>query len=71
MKPLILTYNVDGHNLKSLKKHLINLKNKKPKVVICNTVKGKGINFAENNPNWHHLSKIDNETLIKLEKALK
>tara|TARA_B100000902_G_scaffold199432_1_gene190106 strand:+ start:266 stop:1063 length:798 start_codon:yes stop_codon:yes gene_type:complete len=65
------TYNIDGHNLKILKKTFNKFKkNKKPKAVICNTIKGKGINFAENNPNWHHLSKIDNETITQLEKAL-
>lgn len=25
-----------------------------PKVIIGNTIKGKGISFMENNPEWHH-----------------
>jgi transketolase len=24
-----------------------------PKVIICNTVKGKGVSFMENTPEWH------------------
>lgn len=26
----------------------------KPKAIVCNTVKGKGISFMENNVDWHH-----------------
>ena len=29
-------------------------KNPKPKLLIANTVKGKGISFSENNNDWHH-----------------
>jgi transketolase len=25
-----------------------------PKVIVANTVKGKGISFMENNNEWHH-----------------
>ena len=31
-------------------------KNKKPTVIICNTVKGKGVSFAEGEPIWHYRS---------------
>ena len=33
---------------------LLKLRNEKPKVVIANTIKGKGISFMENKPEWHH-----------------
>ena len=26
----------------------------KPRGIICNTIKGKGISFMENNNQWHH-----------------
>ena len=29
-------------------------KSPKPKLLIANTVKGKGISFSENNNDWHH-----------------
>ena len=46
---------LDGHNLKELKNYFdINSKNKKPKILIANTIKGKGFTFSENNNNWHH-----------------
>ena len=37
-----------------LKNALNNLSNKIPNTIICHTVKGKGLPFAENNPEWHH-----------------
>ena len=26
----------------------------KPTLVLANTIKGKGVSFAENKPEWHH-----------------
>lgn len=49
--------NSNGHSLKSITyafKKLDNFRNKKPSIVIFSTVKGKGINFMENNGKWHH-----------------
>ncbi len=47
---------IDGHNLKEVHDALYidrtNLPSK-PRVVIANTVKGKGIPLMENNPQWH------------------
>ena len=45
--------NIDGHSQKEIFKAL-NIKSKKPIAIIANTIKGKGINFMENNPEWHH-----------------
>lgn len=46
---------VDGHDfsklLSAFKK--IPFKKNKPSLIIANTVKGKGISFMENNPEWH------------------
>ena len=62
---------VNGHDVNKIYKTLENIsKNKnKPKLIVCHTVKGKGIPFAENNPFWHHknnLSKKDIEELYKI-----
>lgn len=35
--------------------------NSKPKVIIANTIKGKGVSFIENNPAWHHKIPVGNE----------
>ena len=54
--------NIDGHSQKEIFKAL-NIKSKKPIAIIANTIKGKGINFMENNPEWHH--KNLNQDLFK------
>lgn len=47
---------VDGHSIKEIYQNLKRFtksKNKKPKVLICETTKGKGLDFLENDPSWH------------------
>ncbi len=48
---------IDGHDTEKIChtfSELLELRNGKPKVVIANTIKGKGISFMENKPEWHH-----------------
>lgn len=44
---------VDGHNFNQLINSL-KLTVDKPKVIIANTVKGKGLSFVENKGDWHY-----------------
>lgn len=45
---------VDGHNVSALKSVLSKPRVfGKPRIIIANTVKGKGISIMENNPAWH------------------
>jgi transketolase len=49
-------YEVDGHDVRELADALDaarDNKNEKPKVIIANTVKGKGIPVMENDKSWH------------------
>lgn len=39
----------------------------KPIAIICNTVKGKGISFMENNPKWHNGQISDEEYQIAIQ----
>jgi len=39
----------------------------KPIAIICNTVKGKGISFMENNPKWHNGQISDEEYKIAIQ----
>ena len=57
-----LAVNIDGHSQKEIFKAL-NIKSRKPLAIIANTIKGKGISFMENNPEWHH--KNLNQDLFK------
>ena len=45
---------IDGHDIKKIYKSLINKNLNKPKVIVANTIKGKGIKLFENDNNWHH-----------------
>jgi transketolase len=60
----------NGHSFKELKFKLKKIKkNKKPTVVILNTIKGKGIKSFENDPSWH-ARKIAGSELIVGKRAL-
>lgn len=46
-------YEINGHSFPEIISTL-ELKNyKKPKIIIANTVKGKGLSYMENDPKWH------------------
>jgi transketolase len=51
---------VDGHNAIEISKEIIRAKTRvKPSVIICKTIKGKGIKFAEDKPIWHYKTLSD------------
>ncbi|MEG1946214.1 MAG: transketolase [Lachnospiraceae bacterium] len=58
---------IDGHNIEEicevLKKDKES-KGKKPRLIIANTIKGKGISFMENVPIWHY--RMPNEEELEL-----
>ena len=48
---------MDGHNPLKIKKIIKSKTFKsKPLVLVCNTIKGKGVKFAENNQIWNYRS---------------
>jgi len=49
------TVEINGHNIKEIYDVLANKSsNNKPKVIVANTIKGKGFKLFENDNNWHH-----------------
>ncbi len=66
------TVEIDGHDVNALRSvfRSLPLVQDRPTAVICHTVKGKGIAFAENDANWHHKSKIGKDMLARLYGAL-
>lgn len=64
---------VDGHDVTALRSLLrrLPLAADRPSAVICHTVKGKGLPFAENDANWHHKSKVTPEMVADMTAALR
>jgi transketolase len=62
------TTEVDGHDVTALRSLLgrVPLQPDRPSAIICHTVKGKGISFAENDPNWHHKNKFGEGELAEM-----
>ncbi|MDQ1088830.1 1-deoxy-D-xylulose-5-phosphate synthase N-terminal domain-containing protein [Siphonobacter sp. SORGH_AS_1065] len=51
-------HEIDGHDIPAIiqtVEHLRSQRNGKPKVIVANTVKGKGISYMENRMEWHYL----------------
>lgn len=63
---------VDGHNIIAIRRAIRNAirSPKKPQIIICHTIKGKGIAHVENNMDWHHKVKLTDEEIMELYKGL-
>ena len=64
----------NGHSIKEIYKNLslFKKKNKKqPNILICNTIKGKGIKFLENDPKWHSKALNNDQKILGLKELLK
>ena len=61
-----------GHDLDDLRRAFgeLPLRHGSPTAIICHTVKGKGIDFAENDPGWHHKSRITARDVTAMREAL-
>ena len=59
---------LDGHDVVQLREVFarLPLHPNRPTAMICHTVKGKGVRFAENDMAWHHKSKVTPETIEAL-----
>ena len=38
----------------------------KPRVIICHTVKGRGVSFIERNLHWHHKGKLTDAEIVNI-----
>ena len=66
---------INGHQIETLIKeinHFLNDSKKfeNPRVLICDTVKGKGVSFMEKVPMWHHRKLKENEYLQALKELI-
>ena len=63
---------VDGHDVEDLRTTLrtVPFAPHQPSALICHTVKGKGVHFAENNMAWHHKNKVTDAEIEALLQAI-
>ena len=61
-------YRIDGHSMKDIMTTLsLPLHSNKPRIIIADTIKGKGVSFMEGNKGWHGVAPNEED----LKKALK
>ncbi len=62
----------DGHSVPELRAALgrTPFADERPSLIICHTIKGKGIPFVENNLSWHHKSRVSEDEVRALLAAL-
>lgn len=53
----------DGNDIAALQRYFASVSSGKPHCLIAHTVKGKGLSFAENRPEWHH--KVPSEAQLQ------
>lgn len=63
-----LVREVDGHDIAALERllALVPLNNHQPTAIICHTIKGRGLPFAEGQAEWHHKSGIKTEEIAAM-----
>ena len=63
---------VNGHDINDLNNCLsqVPYSSGKPTAIICHTIKGKGIHFAEGNNAWHHKNNLSSVMIASLYDAL-
>jgi len=56
---------VDGHSVPELRTALAAtpFEPGRPSIIICHTIKGKGVSFTENNLAWHHKTKVTEDEM--------
>lgn len=52
---------IDGHSHKDLFQSLAQKNLSKPKAIIANTIKGKGVSFMEDNLEWHYRTPLNED----------
>ncbi|MCD7740583.1 MAG: transketolase [Candidatus Gastranaerophilales bacterium] len=58
---------IDGHNINEIFNAINTAKeSSKPFVIVADTIKGKGVSFMENNPDWHGKAPNDEELQLAL-----
>lgn len=67
------THVVNGHDIEALRDVFggLSIRSSKPHAVICHTIKGKGVTYAEGVPSWHHRRGLGASDIKKLHQSVK
>lgn len=63
----------NGHDLDDLRRvfaALDGIPQDKPRIIVCHTIKGKGVPEAEGNASWHHISRLSDDIRRQIADAL-
>ncbi|MEX2033260.1 MAG: transketolase [Candidatus Colwellbacteria bacterium] len=52
---------IDGHNFEEIERAFNNLSNDSPNLIVCDTIKGKGVSFMEGNNLYHYKNLSEKE----------
>ena len=63
---------IDGHDVAALNScvQALPFESTRPSAVICHTIKGRGLDFAEGQADWHHKSRFSSEDIARMHAAL-
>lgn len=62
---------IDGHSLPALRAALTSdPPPERPRAILARTIKGRGVDFAENAPDWHHKSQLSPADIRALREAV-
>lgn len=62
-------FSIDGHDTNAIEAAL-DAQSTQPKIIIANTVKGKGFSLMENKPEWHYMQPITPEQIEQCRKEI-
>lgn len=62
-------FSIDGHDTNAIEAAL-DAHSTQPKIIIANTVKGKGFSLMENKPEWHYMQPITPEQIEQCRKEI-
>ena len=62
-------FNIDGHNTEEIV-DCLEVESSKPKIILANTVKGKGFSVMENEASWHYWQQLTSEQVVQCRKEI-
>jgi len=64
------THSINGHSETQILEAFNEMSSRRPKCIIANTIKGKGIPIAEESSEWHHKAKITKSEILAIRESM-